>query len=190
VPRWMVILAISSPPGGRPGRGAGPPGAHSAAGCGPWSAGSRRWGTTRSRYRPVDAGPARALAGSGRVEGASERPPQGLVVREAGTGRIRPGLTPAGDLERGVVVELALALAVGGALGLGDGPAQRGGDLIGLDLDHRPLVALGGLPAAALEPADDHGPVALAEGLGDVLGQLPPDVGVGLRRGAGLSAGP
>src|SRR5512132_4574712 len=89
----------------------------------------------------------------------------------------RPGLTAAWGSERGVVVELALALAaVGGALGLGDGPAQGGGDLVGLDLDQRALVALGGLPVAGLEPADDHRPVAFGEGLGDVLGQLPPDV--------------
>jgi hypothetical protein len=67
-------------------------------------------------------------------------------VREAGPGRIRPGLTPAGDLERGVLVELAalvLAAVGSGAPGLGDRPAQGGGDLVGLDLDHRALVALG-----------------------------------------------
>jgi hypothetical protein len=76
-------------------------------------------------------------------------------------------------LERGVVVEVALALAVGGPLGLGDRPTQGRADLVGLDLDHRALVALGGLPGPRLQAADHDGPVALAEGLGDVLGQLP-----------------
>src|SRR4029453_13394673 len=92
-------------------------------------------------------------------------------------GRVRSApASPRQGSEVGLVVELTLALAVGGALGLGEGPTQGGGDLVGLDLDHRPLVALGGLPAAALEPADDHRPVALGEGVGDVLGQLPPDI--------------
>src|SRR4029453_13712333 len=50
------------------------------------------------------------------------------------------------------------------------------GDLVGLDLDHAAALALGGLPAAGLEPADHHGPVAFGQGLGDVLGELPPDV--------------
>src|SRR5215216_565888 len=81
------------------------------------------------------------------------------------------------DLERRVVVELAaLPLAVGGALGLGGGPAQGWGDLVRLDLDHRALVTLRRLPEPGLEPADDHCPVALGQRVGDVLGQLPPHV--------------
>src|SRR6266545_2331375 len=49
--------------------------------------------------------------------------------------------------ERRLLGELAgglgLAAAVPDALGLGDRPAQAGGDLVGVDLDHRALLALG-----------------------------------------------
>ena len=45
-----------------------------------------------------------------------------------------------------------------------------------LDLDHRALVTLGRLPGPGLEPADDHCAVALGQGLGHALGQLPPNV--------------
>ena len=44
----------------------------------------------------------------------------------------------------GAVAVVALA----GPLDLGRGPLEGGADLVGLDLGDRPLVALGGLPAA------------------------------------------
>jgi hypothetical protein len=50
---------------------------------------------------------------------------EGLVVREAGTGRIRPGLTRAGALERGVVVEVAALALAAMAARLGLAMAQR-----------------------------------------------------------------
>src|SRR5215207_8531275 len=172
----MSQPAIRSRPGSRRDSAGGRPDVHSAAGCGPWSAASRRWDTMRSRCRPAGAGPARAWVGSDKVGSASDHLLEGSWCA-------RPGRWPpprphyCSWLERGVVVELTLALAaVGGALGLGDGPAQRGSDLVALDLDHRALVALGGLPGPRLEPADDHLPVALGQGLGDVLGQLPPHI--------------
>jgi hypothetical protein len=95
-------------------------------------------------------------------------------VREAGTGRIRPGLTAAQGLERWVVVELAALAVAGGALGLGDGPAERGADLLGLDLDHTPALPLRGLPAPGPELAQDDDSVALGQGVADVLGQAAP----------------
>jgi hypothetical protein len=49
-------------------------------------------------------------------------------------------------------------------------PLQRGPDLVGLQLGHRPLVALGGLPAALPQSAGDDDPVALGQGVGQVLG--------------------
>jgi hypothetical protein len=74
------------------------------------------------------------------------------------------------------VVEVAAALglplptgaalvvaALAGALDLGGGPLEAGPDLVGLQLGDRPLVAVGGLPAALAEPAGDDDPVALAE---------------------------
>jgi hypothetical protein len=63
-----------------------------------------------------------------------------------------------------------------GALDLGGGPLEGGADLVGFDLGDRPLVALGGLPAALAQPAGDHHPVALCEGVGQVLGLAAPDV--------------
>ena len=44
------------------------------------------------------------------------------------------------------------------------------------DLGDRPLVALGGLPAALPQAPGDHDPVALGEGVGQILGLTPPDI--------------
>src|SRR5215207_997137 len=81
----------------------------------------------------------------------------------------------------GVVELAALGAAVGGTvagglLGGGDRPLQAGGNLGGVDLGDVALVALGGLPGAGLEPANDHGAVALPQRLCDVLGLVAPDV--------------
>src|SRR5919109_5186955 len=74
----------------------------------------------------------------------------------------------------------ALAPVTGGAFAgpfdLGGGELQAGPDLVGLDLGDRPLVALGGLPAALAQPPGDHHPVALTEGVGQVLGLATPDI--------------
>jgi hypothetical protein len=66
--------------------------------------------------------------------------------------------------------------ALGGAFDLGRRPLEGGADLIGLDLGDRPLVAFWGFPAALAESAGDHDPVALGEGVGQVLGLAPPDI--------------
>ena len=66
--------------------------------------------------------------------------------------------------------------ALAGPFDLGRGPLEAGADLVGLDLGDRPLVALGGLPAALAEPPGDHDPVALGQGVGQVLGLPTPDV--------------
>src|SRR5215218_3076857 len=91
-------------------------------------------------------------------------------------------------LKRRLVVEVAalgLPLVAGatfavaaltGPFDLGRGPLERGPDLVGLELGHRPLLPLGGLPAALPQPAGDHDPVALAQGLGQVLGLPAPHV--------------
>jgi hypothetical protein len=95
----------------------------------------------RSRCHPAGAGPARAWVGSDKV---GVHP----MTSSQGSWCARPGRWPpprphsCSGLERGVVVELALSLAaVCGALRLGDGPAQRRGDLVGLD--HRAPLTLG-----------------------------------------------
>jgi len=59
---------------------------------------------------------------------------------------------------------------------LGGGPAQRRSDLVGLDLDHRALLALLGFPCAGLQTAGDDDALAGLAGLGDVLGELSPGV--------------
>src|SRR5215207_2932059 len=73
-----------------------------------------------------------------------------------------------------------LAAVAGAALlgpfDLGGGELEAGPDLIGLDLGHRPLLALGGFPAALAESAGDHDPVALGERVGQVLGLGAPHV--------------
>src|SRR4029453_11594027 len=89
---------------------------------------------------------------------------RGLVEVAAPLGLLFPAL--------GAVAVAALL----SALDLGRGPFQAGADLVGFDLGHRALVALGGVPAALAEPAGDHHPVALAEGVGQVLGLPTPDV--------------
>ncbi len=76
---------------------------------------------------------------------------------------------------------------MGGALGLGDSPAQAWGDVVGVDLGDGALLALAGLEAAGAEPADDDGAVALGEGLGGVLGLVAPDVDA---EEAGLAVAP
>src|SRR4029453_12615982 len=91
--------------------------------------------------------------------------------------------------ERGVVVDVAatvglplLALvtlavaALGAAFDLGRGPLEAGPDLVGLQLGDRPLLPIRGLPAALAEPAGDHDPVPLGQGLGQVLGLVAPHV--------------
>src|SRR5690606_8577278 len=65
-----------------------------------------------------------------------------------------------------------------GALGAGHlrgRVAQRGSDLVDLELDHRALLTLTGLVRALDEPTLDDHTHALGEGLGDVLGSLAPD---------------
>src|SRR6266536_528737 len=85
-------------------------------------------------------------------------------------------------LERRGVVELAplgAALAIAATLSplrLGDRPLQGRGDLVSVDLGHRPLVTLGGLPRAGPQPPQDHSAVALGQGLSDVFGLVAPGV--------------
>src|SRR6266545_534984 len=79
----------------------------------------------------------------------------------------------AGLVQAAVAAVAALPL---GAFELGGVELQAGADLVGVDLGHRPLVALGGFPGALAQPAGDHHPVALAERVGEVLGLVAPDV--------------
>src|SRR4029450_9540600 len=61
-------------------------------------------------------------------------------------------------------------------------PTQARTELVGLDLDHRALVAFLGLPGAHLQPAGHDDARAPGEGLGAVLGQAPPGVDREVRR--------
>jgi hypothetical protein len=79
----------------------------------------------------------------------------------------------------GLPLAALAALAVDtalGALDLGGGPLQRGADLICLQLGHRPLLPLGRLPAPLAQPSGDHHPVALRQGVGQVLGSIIPSL--------------
>src|SRR6266566_3277489 len=123
-------------------------------------------------------------AGPHNRSGASPTAAVVFVERPAGTLEpygCRPRAPTRHSISRRLVVELPSRLGLratagAGALRLGGRPAQRRGDLVGVDLGHRALLALGGLPGARLEPADDDDAVALGQGLGGVLGQLPPEV--------------
>jgi len=72
----------------------------------------------------------------------------------------------------GAVVVAALV----GAFDLGGGELEAGPDLVGLELGHRPPLPLGGFPGPLAEPAGDHDPVTLGEGVGQVLGLAAPHV--------------
>src|SRR5829696_4868678 len=94
-----------------------------------------------------------------------------------------PGMIPRGRAVRGcseggLIVEVAaafglplppLAAVVGGpfagSFDLSGGELQAGPDFISLDLSHRPLLAVGGFPAALAEPAGDHNAVAFGQGV-------------------------
>ena len=64
--------------------------------------------------------------------------------------------TLGGPLPAGAALAVS---ALAGALDLGRGPLQAGADLISFEFGDRPLVALGGFPAALAQPAGDHDPV-------------------------------
>src|ERR671919_2358305 len=97
------------------------------------------------------------------------------------------GETPARLKRRRVIEVAALGLplptgvafaiaALAGPFDFGRGPLEAGPDLVGLQLSNRPLLPLGGLPAPLAQPPSDHHPVALGQGVGQVLGLAAPDV--------------
>jgi ABC transporter len=102
-------------------------------------------------------GPARTRWGCAtEAEGAEGRRSEGGWVAE---------VAAAFGVPLPTLVALAVA-ALAGALDLGRGPLLGGADLVGFEFGDRPLVALGGLPAALAQPPGDHDPVVLGEGLG------------------------
>src|SRR4029450_5994099 len=66
--------------------------------------------------------------------------------------------------------------AFAGPFDLGGGELEAGPDLVSLDFGHRPLVALGGFPAALAQPAGDHDPVTLGKRVGQVFGLAAPHI--------------
>src|SRR5688572_4138451 len=70
----------------------------------------------------------------------------------------------------------ATAAATTDPADLGAGPAQAGADLVGLDLGDPAGLAVAILVGALDQAAHDQHPVTLAEGFGDVLGVVSPDV--------------
>ena len=131
----------------------------------------RRRGRPTGRWdrRPAD-GPGRRPGRRRLAAGLGSRGGPRVVGRGAATGAAAGGLAAAGTA--------AVAAAAAGATGADDlrgGPAQRGADLVDVDLERGALLALAGLPGAGPHPAVDDHPRALLERLGDVLGRLPPD---------------
>src|SRR5215207_11564871 len=112
-----------------------------------------------------------------------------VTARKAGAPGQGRGRRKEGCSGGGLVVEVAAAFglplatlaavavaAFAGTFDLGGGELQAGPDLVSFDLGDRPLLALGGLPAALAEPAGDHDPVALGQGVGQVLGLAAPHI--------------
>src|SRR5215211_7212422 len=125
---------------------------------------------TKGQRRPLraPAAPTAARVGPREVPGPEVRGParlkRRLVVEVAAFGL---------PLVAGAALAVA---ALTRALDLGRGPLERGADLVGLQLGDRPLVAVGGLPAALPQPPGDHDPVPLGKRVGQVLGLATPDV--------------
>src|SRR4029453_3213180 len=91
--------------------------------------------------------------------------------------------------EGGLVVEVAAAFglplpplaavavaAFAGPFDFGGGELEAGPPPVSLDLSHRPLLPLGSFPAPLSEPAGDHDPVALGQGVGQVFGLAAPHI--------------
>src|SRR4051794_1898414 len=102
----------------------------------------------------------------------------GFVGRPGGR---RPGVARAATAAEATTAaataaEAAAALTARGAGDLGRGIAQRGADLVDLELDDGALLAFLRLERALLEPAADDDPRSAGERLGHVLGRLPPHV--------------
>src|SRR3954469_24993288 len=72
--------------------------------------------------------------------------------------------------------EAAASLTARGLRDLRGGVAQRGADLVDLQLDDGALLAFLGVERALLEPPADDDARTAGEGLGDVLGPLTPQV--------------
>ena len=104
---------------------------------------------------------------------AGAPPPCGAGVAHgspAGRSRLRTGLAAA-LAATGVA---APATLTAGAGDLGGGEGQGRTDLVDLELDDGALLALAGLVGALLQPTLHHDTHAALQGLGDVLGRLPP----------------
>src|SRR5215218_4270556 len=139
-----------------------------------------------SPARRVPAGPHNHSRANSSLSGSGVC---GATCRHPGTLRLQTQGSYPNSISRGGVVEVATTLGgplaalsplavatLAGPLDLGRGPLEGGADLISLDLGHAALVALGGLPATLPQPTGDHHPVALAQGVGQVLGLVAPHV--------------
>src|SRR5688500_18274618 len=115
--------------------------------------------------------------------GSGKRGSEGRFVGRAG-GR-RPGVaapaaatgaTGGAEAASAAATEAAATLTAGGLGDLRGGVAQRGADLVDLQLDDGALLAFLGVERTLLEPSADDDPRAAGEGLGHVLRRLPPHV--------------
>src|SRR5207253_1291659 len=143
-----------------------------------WPAAPRHW-CTGSRPRSRVRTGRRMLSPPHLTLGA--QPVQAEAAHEVVAGRVL-GDGPGGSLAAAGVPhvphhaqdghELDAGARVLGDLGGGAGEADT--DLVDVELVHRPLDALTILVAALLQPPLDDDADAAGEGLGDVLGGLPP----------------
>jgi hypothetical protein len=128
--------------------------------------------------------PSRCRAGSGRgCVGLGwvciREPPQGLVVRKAGTVAAAPASLLLGAQKGGSSLNSPSGLAspfLAAPCGLAMAQRNDGATSSASTSTTERLSPSGGLPGPGLEPTDHHRPVALGQRLGDVLGQLPPHI--------------
>jgi hypothetical protein len=153
------------------------------------------WKCSPSRPAATTTANAKSTRSSGKAAGCtSTLEPAGIpapkphqVDRNLNSQRPRPQprtLAELDGLERWGVVEVAAPLggtlpalgavavaALADPLHLGRGPLQRGANLIGLDLGDRPLVTLGGLPAALAQPPGEADPECKASAIRWTVGR-------------------
>src|SRR5829696_6646241 len=114
-----------------------------------------------------------------RNEGSEGRLVGGAGRRRPGVARTAATTAAAGAAEAAATAATEAAAATLTAGGLGDlrgGVAQRGADLVDLQLDDGALLAFLRVERALLEPPADDDPRTAGDGLGDVLGHLAPHV--------------
>src|SRR5215207_10471293 len=99
----------------------------------------------------------------------------GVAARTPGRPRVVAVAAAAAATSAGGAAGTAALSTTGITGNLGRGVLQRRPDLVDVDLEDGPALALAGLVAAGLQPAVDDDPHAFLQRLGNVLRSLSPD---------------